>query len=183
MGYDTKQIVYYGAAGVVTAVMVVALVSATPTLLHFLNPPTTGTLRIKLTDAPVNLDELWVNITALEAYSQEDGWVALAFTSDHAWVWVDILTLQNVTMDLSVTDVPPGNYTKLRMYVNKASANFTGPEDKLTPLTVPPGKVDVLIHFEVQAGDTTDLLVDMQADWVAINVQHKLRPVLKATVL
>ena len=183
MVYDSKQIFYYGVAGVMAAVMLVALVSSTPTILQYINPPKTGTLRIKLTDAPFNLEELWVNITTLEAHSREEGWIDLSFTEDQAWVWVDILTLQNVTMDLSVTEVPPGNYTKLRMYVNKASANFTGPEEELTPLTVPPGKIDVLIHFEVETGKTTDLLVDMQADYVAINDKHKLRPIIKATVL
>lgn len=195
MAYDSKKIFYYGATGVIAAVMLIALVSSTPTILQYINPQKTGTLLIKLTDAPVNLEELWVNITKLEAHSKEEGWTDLYFTEDQEtkspreWVWVDILTLENVTMDLSITEVPPGNYTKLRMYVNKASANFTGPEDftgpeeELIPLTVPSGNIDIIIHFEMEIGKTTELLVDMQADWVAINQQHKLRPVLKATVL
>ena len=188
MAYDSKKIFYYGTTGVIAAVMLIALVSSTPTILQYINPQKTGTLLIKLTDAPVNLEELWVNITQLEAHSKEEGWIDLSFTKNptgtpREGVWVDILTLENVTMDLSITEVPPGNYTKLRMYVNKASANFTGPEEELTPLTVPPGKIEIIIHFEIEIGKTTDLLVDMQADWVAINQQHKLRPVLKATVL
>jgi hypothetical protein len=85
-------------------------------------------------------------------------------------------------MDLSITEVPLGNYTKLRMYVNAASANFTGPEEELVSLTVPPGKIDIKIHFKIEAGKTTELLVDMQADWIAVNKNHKLRPVLKAVV-
>jgi hypothetical protein len=189
MAYDSKKIFYYGTTGVITAVLLIALVSSTPMILNYINPQKTGTLLIKLTDAPVDLEELWVNITKLEAHSKEEGWIDLSFTEEQAtespreWVWVDILTLENVTMDLSITEVPPGNYTKLRMYVNKASANFTGPEEELTPLTVPPQKIDIIIHFEIEIGKTTDLLVDMQADWVAINQKHKLRPVLKATVL
>jgi hypothetical protein len=189
MAYDSKKIFYYGTTGVIAAVMLIALVSSTPTILQYINPQKTGTLLIKLTDAPVNLEELWVNITKLEAHSKEEGWIDLSFTekpdtgTPREGVWVDILTLENVTMDLSITEVPPGNYTKLRMYVNKASANFTGPEEELTPLTVPPGEIDIIMHFEIEIGKTTELLVDMQADWVAINQKHKLRPVLKATVL
>ncbi|MDH5754895.1 MAG: hypothetical protein OEY95_06820, partial [Candidatus Bathyarchaeota archaeon] len=51
-----------------------------------------------------------------------------------------------------------------------------------TDLTVPPGHVDIIIHFEVKADDTTVVLIDMQADWVAISKTQRLRPVFKASV-
>jgi hypothetical protein len=185
MAYSPKKILFSGTTGVLAAVMLFTVISSSPIILEYINPQnlaTTGILLVKLTDAPVDLEELWVNITKLEAQSKEDGWIELEFAEDKDWVWVDILTLQNVTMNLSITEIPLGNYTKLRMHVNAASANFTGPEEELTPLEVPPGKIDLIIRFEIKASKTTELLIDMQAEWVAINKNNKLRPVLKATV-
>jgi hypothetical protein len=192
MAYNARRIFYYATTGVLSAIILIALTTSTPMILEYINPKeelTTGTLLVKLMDAPVELEELWVNITSLETNSKEQGWIELTFVDDPGnpgnpleSLWVDILTLQNVTMDLSITEIPLGNYTKLRMYVNAASANFTGPEEELVPLTVPPEKIDIKIHFEIKAGQTTELLVDMQADWVSVNKNHKLRPVLKAVV-
>jgi len=49
-------------------------------------------------------------------------------------------------------------------------------------LTVPPGHVDIIIHFEVKADDVTTVLIDMDADWVAISKNYHQRPVFKAAV-
>jgi hypothetical protein len=144
-----------------------------------------GTLVIKLTDAPVNLQNLYVNISGLGAIKVLDDTeklVPLSFVNGKSWVHVDILALQNVTMDLSITEIPSGNYTKLRMNITSAYAvygNATPPVE----LIVPPGKIDIIVHFEVKAGETTEILIDMEANWVAISKTQRLRPVLKATLL
>ena len=43
-------------------------------------------------------------------------------------------------------------------------------------------KRDVIVHFEVKEASTTNILIDMTADFVAISHSHNLRPVLKATI-
>ncbi len=88
------------------------------------------------------------------------------------------MTLQNVTRDLSVTELAPGNYTKLRMEIS--TANATDIDGNIIPLTVPPGHIDVIVHFEIKAGETTIILVDMIGH---ISATNKLSPVLKAKVV
>jgi hypothetical protein len=84
-------------------------------------------------------------------------------------------------MDLSLTEIPVGNYSKLRLSILTANATYMNGEN--VTLRVPSGKIDVIVHFEIKSGETTKLLLDMQADWVAISHSKNLRPVLKATVL
>jgi hypothetical protein len=50
-------------------------------------------------------------------------------------------------------------------------------------LKVPSDKIDIIVKFEVKADATTQVIIDMTADWIAISNSHNLRPVLKATVL
>jgi len=173
------------ASGVLVAIVVSALVSSSPMMLQYIFPgeePKTGTLVIKLTDAPVDLAALFVNITSLEAHSDENGWVPLEFVDETSSVWIDILTLENVVVDLSITEIPPGNYTKLRLFIAEANATFEGSIEE-TPLKVPSEKIDIIIHFEIENGEKITLLVDMEADWVAISQTNRLRPVLKAKVI
>ena len=143
-----------------------------------------GTLLIKLTDAPVNLTHLNVTIGSISAQKVENGnetWEKLDFADNVSSVYVDILSLQNVTMDLSLTQIPVGNYTKLRLSILTANATYANGENQT--LRVPSDKIDVIVHFEIQPGETTMLLLDMQADFVAISHSGNLRPVLKATVI
>jgi len=170
---------------VVTAVFVAA-VTFLPSIRSMLSEK--GTLIVKLTDAPVELKHLNVTISSLSALRVErvfdlpykETWENLWFAGGVGQFYVDILALQNVTRDLSITEIPPGKYHKLRITVTAANATFTNGET--VDLVVPPGHVDVLIDFDINAGETTTLLVDMQADWPAISHSRRLRPVIKATV-
>lgn len=183
MGYDATKLGLYGISGVLVAALIIAgVIFSGLSLPSFV--PKTGTLIIKLTDAPVDLKHLNVTIGNLSALRVEDGnetWEQLSFVDNVSEVYVDILALQNVTMDLSITDIPPGNYTKLRMTITTANATYINGET--VDLKVPPGRIDVIVHFEIESGETTRLLIDMQADWVAISHSQRLRPVLKATVM
>ncbi len=187
MAEDKRHAGIYGAAGILVAMLVIAGIVTSGINFPSLRLPSIvserGTLVIKLTDAPVDLENLFVNISRLEAHRVGDGetWIDLSFVNGTSWVYVDILALENVTMDLSITEISPGNYTKLRMFVTSANATFEDGDE--IELTVPSGKIDVIVHFEIKAGETTKLLVDMQADWVAISHSRRLRPVLKATIL
>ncbi len=189
MGEDMRHAGIYGAAGILVAILIIAGIVTSS--LHFpsLRLPDSfsnkGTLINKLTDAPIDLEDLYVNISSIGAQKiieNNEEWIPLSFVEEKSWVYVDILELENVTMDLSITDISPGNYTKLRIKITSAQATYKN-GDSPEELIVPSGKIDIIVHFEIKAGETTKLLIDMQADWVAISHSRRLRPVLKATII
>ncbi len=176
-----KKVATFGAAGIVIAVLVIAAFIASGMLPIGL--PTQGTLVVKLTDAPVELEHLNVTLTSLTVQrsggnNETGGWVTLPFLNDAKSVYVDILSLQNVTKDLSVAGLNAGNYTKIRMDISTANATYT--DGSTVDLIVPPGHIDVVVHFEIRGGETTTLLVDMTGH---ISETNRLAPVLKATVV
>jgi hypothetical protein len=135
-----------------------------------------------LTDAPANITHLNVTINRVAVQKVEDEaetWIDLPFVNYVSKVSIDLLTLENVTKDLSVSEISPGNYTKIRLGIE--AANVTYADGRWEPVEVPPGRIDIIVHFEIRSGATTRVLVDMFADWVAISPTAKLRPVLKAT--
>jgi len=183
MAEDLRRVGVYGVGGVLVAALIIAGIIAVGIRLPSLAFHS-GTLVVKLTDAPVELERLNLTIGSVDAQRVENGeetWGDLSFVDDLSEFRVDnLLELSNVTRDLSITEIPPGNYTKLRMSVTKAEATYIGGDT--VELTVPPGHIDIIIHFEIKAGETTRIIVDMQADWVAISQSQTLRPVLKATL-
>jgi len=139
-----------------------------------------GTLIVLLTDAPVNITHLNITIDSFSVNLENESWIDIPFVDNEDEVYFDLLQLYNVTMELSVAEIPAGNYTKMRMTIKTANATFANGD---TPdLTVPPDKIDIIIQFEIEHDDTTVVLIDMQADWVAISQNNSLRPVLKASV-
>ena len=84
-------------------------------------------------------------------------------------------------MELSSQEIPVGNYTKLRMEIETANATKTDGEI-IEEIKVPSEKLDIIIHFEIDADETKFLLIDMEADWVAISRSNRLRPTFKATI-
>lgn len=178
MAVEARKIGLYGILGVLGAILIIAgiLISGLrlPTFV-----PNTGTLIIKLTDAPANITHLNVTITGVSVRRVENGsepWVDLGFVGGESSVSLDLLELENVTRDLSATDIPSGSYTKIRMDVGVT--NVTYAEGGWDPVNVPSGKIDLIVRFEIESGGVRMVLVDM---WVAISESGNLRPVLKAT--
>lgn len=197
MAINGKKIGLYAAAGVLIASLIITSVAVSSTKMPSLrfplfappSPPSppipdTGTLIIMLTDAPVNLTHLNVTLDSISAHRQGYGnetWVNLTFVNNMSEVYFDLLALQDVAMNLSITEIPPGNYTMIKMHVRTANATYT--DGNTTDLDVPSEHIKVIIHFEIVEGGKTTVLIDMQTDWVAVSHSKKLRPVLKATVL
>ena len=181
MESEVRKIGFYAATGILIAVLIIAGVFLSGVQFPSIKIQT-GTLLVLLTDAPVNLTHLNVTIDSFSVLNVEDG--------DETWinilkeeVYFDLLALENETMELSEKPIPVGNYTKMRMNIRTANATFANEEPvKTVNLTVPPGHIDIITHFEIESDDITVLLIDMQADWVAISKNNRLRPVLKASV-
>ena len=179
MTFDTRKMGMYGTIGVLVAALIIAgIVFSGLRLPTFV--PNTGTLIIKLTDAPANITHLNVTITSISVHRVEDDvWENLTFVGGVSNVSLDLLELENITRDLSETDIPSGNYTKIRLSIGEA--NVTYAEGGWDPVRVPSGKIDVIVHFEMESGGVRILLIDMRVEWVAISNNNNLRPVLKAT--
>ncbi len=104
----------------------------------------------------------------------------MTFKDDVTSVYFNLLALQNVTKELSTLPRPVGNYSKIRLDVTAANATLN--DGTTENLTVPPGHIDIIVSFEIKADQTTNVLLDMQVDTVAISQSGNLKPVLKATV-
>ena len=176
---EARKVGIYGFAGVaLAALMVSGLYLSGVQFPSFATQ--TGNLVVLLTDAPVDIDQLNVTIDSLSVKLENESWIDLPFVNGKTEVSFDLLALYNVTMELSDAEIPVGNYTKMRMTIKNANATFA--DGETVDLIVPPGHVDVIIKFEIESDDVTVVLVDMQADWVAISNNNRLRPVLKASV-
>ena len=184
MAINTKKISLYVFAGIASAVIIIAAIFTSgiqlPSNSSSPNPITLGTLTVSIKDAPVQLSKLEVTIDSIEVQNQNNGWTKLPFTEGTQTVHFDLLTLQDISKDLSTTQLPTGNYLKIRLHVKDATATFT--DGKTADLKVPSDKIDIIVKFEIKEGATTKVLIDMTADSVAISNSNNLKPVLKATV-
>jgi len=185
MGVNRRNIGMYGAAGVLIAALIIAGVAISSVMVPSLTfpgfAPNKGRLRIWLTDAPVELKHLNITIDSISAQRVENGnetWVNLTFVDEKSEVYFDLLALQNVTKELADTTLSPGNYTMIKMHVKTINATY--PDDHTEDLNLPSSFVKVIVHFEIEEGGYTALLVDMNLDWIAISHSGNLRPVLKA---
>ena len=176
---EARKIGLYAGTGIVLAALMISGLYISGVRFPSLTVQT-GTLIVLLTDAPVNVTHLNVTIDSFSVNLENESWIDIPFVDNKDEVYFDLLQLYNVTMELSVAEIPAGNYTKMRMTIKTANATFANGDT--VDLTVPPGKIDIIIHFEIEHDDTTVVLIDMQADWVAISQNNSLRPVLKASV-
>ena len=170
------KIITYATAGVLISLVVIAALFFSGVQFPGFNSTRTGTLMVLVTDAPVNLTHLNVTIDSFSLLGNDNETI-LPFSGNRSEISFDLLALQNVTETITNTQVPAGNYTKMRMTVKQANATFQ--DGSWMDLQIPPGKIDIIAHFEIKDGSTTVILIDMQADWVAISESGNLRPVLK----
>jgi hypothetical protein len=181
----SRRRIYTSAAiGILLAAGLITIGTLGPTvLLPAIFPAKAGTLDIKVTDAPVqDLSSLNITVDQFEVHQQETGqWINVTITSGQ--VTFDLVKLRNMTQDAALEQIAPGNYTKIRMHIRSAIAQI-GDGDVVT-VRFPPSKLDVIIHFEVMAGQTTSIILDIQVDTIKIaeNPQHNVTPVIKATVI
>jgi hypothetical protein len=99
-------------------------------------------------------------------------------------VYFDLLALQNVSKTLSVTSIPSGKYTMLKMHV--LTANATSINGDFIDLRVPSEHIKVLLkpHLEMKEGGSITVTIDLEPEWSKIMISRSLnlKPVLKAVV-
>ena len=182
MATTKKRTGLYITAGIAIAVVIIAAILASGVKLPFENgSQNTGTLFVSITDAPANLTNLNVTLSTMYVHNDDNNtWTQLTFTGGATSAYFNLLALNNVTKELSTSTIPVGNYSKIRLTVESANATFV--DGTVENLTVPPDHIDVIVSFQIRAGQGTDLLIEMQADTAAISQSGNLKPVLKATV-
>lgn len=145
-----------------------------------------GTLTVLLIDAPVELDQLNVTVKQLEVHKVGDGdadgeWIPLMEEEEE--ITFNLLYYQEGrTLQLASEELDSGNFSKIRMFVSEANASYIDDVETPIPLKVPSDKIDVIVKFEIKEDENVIVTIDMEADWIAINRNNMLRPVLKATV-
>ena len=133
-------------------------------------------------DKPVELKNLNITVDRVRIQG-ENGWVNLTLNTEP--FYFDLLTLQNVSETLSVTEIPSGNYSLIELHV--LTANATYPDETTATLNVPSDMINVVLspHLNLENGGQVTVLIDLQPeglDNIAISQSLNLRPVVKAVV-
>ena len=183
MSINKRKIGIYTLSGVLMASVVIMAIFVSG--VHFPSSNSsqgkTGSLALSIMDAPADLINLNVTISALYVHNDDnDSWTSLSFNEDTSKVYFNLLALKNVTKELSTSLMPVGNYSKIRLDVEAANATLN--DGSTMDLRVPPEHIDVTVQFQINADQTTNVLLDMQVDTVAISQSGNLKPVVKATV-
>lgn len=148
----------------------------------------TGLLEISLTDAPpdlnvekalVTISSVQVHLAGEEAPDEETkaGW----FTVAEAAQTFDLIALRDAEAFLGSAELEPGKYTQIRLSVDKAVATIDGAQHSLK---VPSGRIKLVHPFTIEAGRTTKLTLDFDAQKSihAAGKKYMMRPTIKVTV-
>ncbi|MFL5752467.1 MAG: DUF4382 domain-containing protein [Bacteroidia bacterium] len=124
-----------------------------------------GSMQVKMTDGPANYAALFMDITGVDVYSEEQGWVALSKEQQK----IDVLALNNgVTVNLTPeTTVSAGTYTKIkiRFSENNSIAVNSGSTGAIATIGLKwdgPREAEVRIDQKITGGAKTEVLLDFQ---------------------
>jgi hypothetical protein len=175
-----RQLGIFGTAGILAALLIIAgFVFAG----NILQASGKGVLTIRVMDKPVELQHLNVTVDWARIQGEDETWVDLTLNVQP--FYFDLLSLQNVSETLSVTEIPAGNYSMIQLHV--LTANATYPDGTDAELNVPSDVIKVLLkpHLNLVDGGQVTVLIDLQPDdinSIAISHSLNLRPVIKAVV-
>ena len=177
------KIGYFGIAGILMAVVVIAGFAAVSDIIR----PVNGTLTIQIMDKHVALKNLYLTIDWVKIKDENGNWydLTLANPNEDGTFYFDLLALQYVSETLSVTEIPEAHYTAIWIHVLTASATY--PDDTTADLRVPSDVIKVLLkpQLSLEGGGQVTVLIDLQPDdlnTIAISQSLNLRPVIKAVV-
>lgn len=130
-----------------------------------------GTLVVGVTDSPTYVSHLYLSVSDITLQGASNSTASYKVNSTQ----FDLLLLTNVTKMLGTNHVTAGNYTMIRFTVITATATIGGAN---VTLTVPSGEVKVPIHFQIQSGKTTVVVLDITADMTNVSASQNLSPVV-----
>ena len=142
----------------------------------------TGTLELKLTDAPANfkIESAKVTLSSIEVHranvgGNESSWKTVVRESQT----FDLIELENVTTLLGKNDLEVGEYTQVRLFIDSAMVTVDGIEYNLD---VPSEKLKLTKGFEIIEGETTKLTLDFdvkESIFQSKEGEFKLKPTIK----
>jgi uncharacterized protein DUF4382 len=141
----------------IAAVVLIVIVAVGGAAAYFLLSRPTGTLQIKVTDAPTpGLSDIYLSITDITLQGEGNSSTTFHLNA----TTIDILKLTNVTELIGSHNIPVGNYTMIRFNVTSATGTINGVNQTLT---VPSGEFKVVVHpqIEIAAGKTTVVVLDI----------------------
>ena len=127
----------------------------------------TGTIEVRVTDAPGDVEEIWVTVSEVEVNKAVDD-------GDEEWIPIDIvagtfdlLLLEELELVVAVGGVEVGKYTQVRMTISEVEVKFFEVED-LVGAKLPSGKLKFVRPFDVgialTEGATITLVLDFDAE-------------------
>jgi hypothetical protein len=141
-----------------------------------------GSMTVKMTDAPAAYSKVNVDITGVEVYRQNHGWMALHINPGI----YDLLTLQNnVTVALANNEkVPTGNILQMRLILG-SNNSITLLDGSVHSMKVPSGSetgLKVNINRDIHSNDYLEVVLDFDANASIVlegNGEYSLKPVLR----
>ena len=140
----------------------------------------TGVLEISLTDAPpvLDLEQVLVTLSGVQVHRAGGEAAAGWFTVVDAPQTFDLIALRDARALLGSAELEEARYTQIRLTVDEAVAMIDGTEHTLK---VPSGTIRLAHTFEIEAGQTTELTLDFDAEQSihAAGRQYIMRPVVR----
>jgi len=149
-----------------------------------------GTLKIYLTDAPGDYEEVNINISRIEghiAVEDEEGYWEILKEWKPDDMEVNLIELEDVSILLGSLQLAPNKYTQLRIFLKEdASLVLEGEGGLLVtePLEIPSSAntgIKLNHPFEIIEGMITKLTIDFDAEKSVIktgNGKYKMKPVI-----
>lgn len=178
MAYETKKLLMASGGGFLIAALIISGFVWTGMLPV---ADAKGLLIIRVKDAPAELNELWLEIGAVQVHREGWGnetWKNISVIATEPF---DLLLLENVSTVLAAGELPVGDYTEIRFQIVNAWANVTeNPHQTLN--VVANGWVMVKVQFTIEEAPVTSVLIDIEANEEPILNANLLMPVAEATV-
>lgn len=144
----------------------------------------TGTLELRITDAPGDLNITHVNVTISQVQvhmsagggnNSTAGWYTIVNESQT----FDLIALENVTEFFGSAELSTGMYTQIRLLVESCAITVDG---IVYDCNVPSEKIKLIKPFVLKANETTILTLDFDAqESISETGNHtfKFQPVIK----
>ena len=126
-------------------------------------PQGQGTLELKITDKPdeLNITAAWINISTIQVHKSANnttaGWITIIEDARD----FDLIQLRDVIELLGRENLTVGNYTQIRLNVNKANVTI---DDVVYNLTIPSKTIKLIKPFNITEGMTTTLILDFDVN-------------------
>ncbi len=169
---------------------------------QFIPVQSTGAVKVLITDAPAKkeITSIMVHVSGVKvhrAVSQEEPDEGITATvqptqyEDGEWLDIgitganpfDLLQLRGVEELLAVNQLEAGRYTQVRLDIERVEVAIDGGE--LTEAKLPSNQLKITRPFDVLAGETTVLTIDIDAQQ-SLNITDSdritVKPVVKLTI-